>query len=110
MQTPLHAIEAMLPRLSLQEKAQLLEHIVFDLSGATPGIEKSPNICGGEARVANTRIPVWVLVQARRLGVSEAELLAIYPTLRAEDLAIAWRYERTHPAEIEHAIAENEGS
>ena len=108
MQTPLHAIEAMLPRLSLQEKAQLLEHIVFDLAGAAPGIEKAPNICGGEARVAKTRIPVLVLVQARRSGVSEAELLAIYPTLRAEDLASAWRYERTHSAEIERGITENE--
>lgn len=49
-----------------------------------------------------------VLVQARNLGVSEAELLAAYPTLRAEDLADAWAYERAYRDEISAQIAENE--
>lgn len=36
--------------------------------------------------MVRTRIPFWLLEQARRLGSSEQELLEAYPTLRAEDL------------------------
>ena len=35
-------------------------------------------------------------------------LLECYPTLRAEDLANAWAYVRSHRAEIESQIRENE--
>jgi uncharacterized protein (DUF433 family) len=55
-----------------------------------------------------TRIPVWLLEQARRLGASEQALLAAYPHLRAEDLVNAWAYARSHSAEIEGHIRENE--
>jgi uncharacterized protein (DUF433 family) len=62
----------------------------------------------GEPCIVRTRMPVWVLVQARRLGTSEADLLRSYPTLRAEDLANAWAYARAHQEEIEHQILANE--
>jgi uncharacterized protein (DUF433 family) len=48
------------------------------------------------------------LVQAKRSGLSEADLLKNYPSLRAEDLANAWVYARAYPDEIEKAIRENE--
>jgi hypothetical protein len=48
-------------------------------------------------------------VQSRRLGISEADLLRSYPTLRAEDLANAWAYYRTHRDEIQQQIRENAG-
>jgi uncharacterized protein (DUF433 family) len=51
-----------------------------------------------------------VLEQARRLGVSESELLRSYPTLRAEDLANAWAYVRSHRDEISRQIEENEAN
>jgi uncharacterized protein (DUF433 family) len=51
-----------------------------------------------------------LLVQARRLGASEAQLLECYPSLRAEDLANAWAFERAHRDEIEEQIAENENA
>jgi uncharacterized protein (DUF433 family) len=98
----------MLPRLLPGEKAQVLQWIAQDLSGGAPGIDKTPDVCGGDARIVRTRIPVWVLEQARRLGVSEAELLTSYPTLRAEDLGYAWAYVRQHRDEITEAIAANE--
>ena len=104
----LNTIQEMLPRLSPGETAQLLQWIALDLGGSAPGIYKTPGVCGGDARVVRTRIPVWTLEQARRLGVSEAVLVASYPTLRAEDLANAWHYARHNAAEIERAIAENE--
>lgn len=57
-----------------------------------------------------TRIPVWVLVQARRLGASEADLLRSYPGLRSEDLVNTWAYYRLHREEIEQQILENEAA
>jgi hypothetical protein len=41
------------------------------------------------------------------LGATEADLLKIYPTLRAEDLANAWAYARSHRAEILAQIEAN---
>jgi len=41
-----------------------------------PGIDTRPDVCGGEPCIVRTRIPVWVLDQARRLGASEQALLA----------------------------------
>ncbi len=90
------------------EKVQVLEWIVRDLGGSFPGIERTPGVCGGEPRVAGTRIPVWVLVQYRKLGASDADLLRCYPTLQAEDLTNAWAYYRSCQGEIEERIRENE--
>jgi uncharacterized protein (DUF433 family) len=73
-------------------------------------IETSPEVCGGEPCVSGTRIPVWLLVRARHLGTSEAELLRAYPSLRAEDLTDAWAYHRDHPEEIERQIRDNEAA
>ena len=82
--------------------------LVARTSGQIIGIESTPNICGGSARIAGTRIPVWVLEQARRLGTSEKEILAAYPRLTAKDLAIARAYVVLHQEEIEKDIKENE--
>jgi uncharacterized protein (DUF433 family) len=53
---------------------------------------------------------VWVLVQARRLGVNDSALLASYPTLRAEDIANAWAFYRSHRDEIDQQIIDNENA
>lgn len=100
--------EKLLSAMTRAEKAQVLQWVVRDLGDAFPGIDSAPDVCGGEPCVVRTRIPVWVLVQARRLGTSEADLLRCYPALRAEDLANAWAYYRTHKDEIEQQIRENE--
>jgi uncharacterized protein (DUF433 family) len=70
--------------------------------------DSTPGVCGGEPCIVRTRIPVWALEQSRRLGISEEELLRSYPALRAEDLVNAWAYVRSHRAEIENQIRENE--
>ncbi len=104
----LEEIEELLAQMKRAEKAQLLRWIVQDLGEAFPGIESQPDVCGGDPCIVRTRIPVWLLVQARRLGSSEADLLRAYPTLRAEDLANAWAYYRAHREEIERQIREHE--
>ena len=75
---------------------------------ASPGIEKDAAICGGDACIARTRVPAWVLEQARRLGATEADLLADYPSLTAADLAAAWAFVLTDRDEVEAAIHANE--
>ena len=104
--TPTH--EKIINELSRGEKAQLLQWLMKDLSDDFAGIESRPEVCGGAACIVRTRIPVWALEQARRLGTGEADLLRDYPTLTAQDLANAWAYVRSHREEIEHAIEQNE--
>jgi len=104
----LRELEKQLESLTRAEGAQLLQWLVRDLGDAFPGIESTPGVCGGEPCIVRTRIPVWVLEQARRQGLSEAKILRMYPTLRAEDLANAWAYVRAHREEIERQIRENE--
>lgn len=103
-------VEKLLSRMTRSEKAQLLQQVVRDLGDAFPGIDSMSGVCGGEPCIVRTRIPVWVLEQARRLAVGEAGLLSCYPTLRAEDLVQAWAYVRSHPEEIEQQIRENEAA
>lgn len=106
--TTLQEAEQLLAHMTPAEKAQLLQWVVRDLGDAFPGIDSTPQVAGGEPCIVRTRIPVWLLVQARRLGTGEATLLQAYPALRAEDLANAWAYARTHRNEIEQQIRENE--
>jgi uncharacterized protein (DUF433 family) len=104
----LQEVEKLLAGMTRAEKARLLQWVVRDLGDAFIGIASTPGVCSGEPCIVRTRIPVWVLEQARRLGTSEAELLQCYPTLRAEDLANAWAYVRSHREEIDQQIHGNE--
>jgi len=110
MTSTLREAERLLAQMTRAEKAQVLQWVVRDLGEAFPGIESTPGVCGGEPCIVRTRIPVWLLVQARRLGASEADLLRSYPTLRAEDLANAWAYYRAHREEIEEQIRQHEAA
>lgn len=106
----LQEAEKLLSAMSRAEKAQLLQWVARDLGEASPGVESTPGVCGGAACIVRTRIPIWVLEQYRQLGVSEAELLASYPTLRAEDLVNAWAYVHAHRDEITQQMRENEAA
>lgn len=106
----LQQTEQLLSQMSRAEKAQILQWVVRDLGDAFPGIESIADVSGGEPCVVRTRIPVWLLVQARKLGTSEADLLKAYPTLRAEDLTNSWAYYRAYRSEIDQQIAENEAA
>lgn len=100
--------EKLLSIMTRAEKAQLLQWVVRDLGDIHPGIEKTPGVCGGAACIGATRIPVWVLEQARRSGANDAELLQDYPDLKAEDLVNAWDYVRAHREEVDEEIRLNE--
>jgi uncharacterized protein (DUF433 family) len=83
----LEEAEALLSRMTPGEKAQLPQRVAQESRDAYPGIDTIDGVCGGEPVIVRTRIPVWVLEQARRLGSTEADLLRLYPGLLAEDLA-----------------------
>ncbi|HEY7424940.1 MAG TPA: DUF433 domain-containing protein [Gemmataceae bacterium] len=71
-------------------------------------ISKRPDFQGGDACIRDSRIPVWILVGYRQLGVSDEDLLRYYPTLTPADLEAAFAYAASHAEEIETAIRENE--
>ena len=92
----IHESKEMLANMTRGEKAQLLQWLVSDFGESFPGIETRPRVSRGEPCIIRTRVPVWLLEQARRLVTSEADLLSAYPTLRAQDLANAWNYGQSH--------------
>lgn len=73
-----------------------------------PGIEKTKGVCGGDARIGASRIPVWAVEQLRRLGQDDAGILETYAGLSQQDLDAARDYASAHREEIEAAIRENE--
>ncbi|QEH38397.1 hypothetical protein OJF2_69980 [Aquisphaera giovannonii] len=73
-----------------------------------PSIVRTPDVCGGSARLIRTRAPVWTLERMRQLGISDADILSSSPRLQAADLVQAWAYADQHREEIEKEIRENE--
>jgi uncharacterized protein (DUF433 family) len=104
----LKELEKQLLALTPSEKTQAIQLLVQSLSNTWQGIEKTPGVCGGDARIANTRIPIWSLVNYRALGANDVRILQDFPHLSAADLANSWAYADAHPEEIEAAIHRNE--
>ena len=67
-------------------------------------IEKTPDVCGGQARIRDTRVAVWILVLRRKAGEADANVLHSYPTLTQADLDAAWDYYQHNPVEVEQSI------
>jgi uncharacterized protein (DUF433 family) len=101
-------LEAQLLSLSPPDKLEVIQLLTRSLSQNWRGISKTPGLCGGEACIENSRIPVWVLVSYRQLGIKDSEQLYNYPTLTASDLANAWTYAAANPEEIAAAIQSND--
>jgi uncharacterized protein (DUF433 family) len=105
--TALERATAILPDMSQNELAQLVQRAAQKIAVDFPGIEKTPGVCGGSACIIRTRIPVWSLIEYIQIGVGEEALLQNFPTLRAQDLANAWAYYVANKAEIDREIQEN---
>jgi len=88
------------------EKANAREVGVPAVGGSD--VKKTPGVYGGAACVRDTRIPVWTLVQLKKLGRSEEQLLGDFPSITQLDLDAVWNYYRDHPVEIDDAIAAEE--
>lgn len=92
--------------LTAAEKTEAIQLLAQSL--AWPGIEKTPGVCGGDACIAGTRIPVWGLVDYLREGATDDQILQSFPHISAADLEKAWAYAAQYPDEIEAAIQRNE--
>jgi uncharacterized protein (DUF433 family) len=71
-------------------------------------VTKTPGVCGGDACIRTTRHTVWGLVEWRRLGLSDMEILERHPDLTRADLDAAWDYYEQHGEEIDQALRDNE--
>lgn len=100
----LELVRDLIPKLTPSERVRAMRWLA-DAGPESPGVERTHGVCGGEACLLRTRIPVWVLVQARRLGTTARDLLTAYPSLRSEDLDNAWTYYEGHREEIDRVIA-----
>lgn len=69
-----------------------------------PRIEVDPAICGGRPVVAGTRLRVTDVLDMLAGGASEAEILADFPYILAEDVRACLRY-AAHAADHPVVIA-----
>lgn len=67
-------------------------------------IRKTSGVCGGHARVRNTRITVWTLVSLANQGIHEDELLREFPGLTRFDLLAVRAYYQANKVEIDELI------
>ena len=67
-------------------------------------IVRTPDRCAGCARVADTHVAVWVLVEAKRQGLTDSDLLREYPSLDKTSLQAAWDYAEKHSSEVQRDI------
>lgn len=107
MPTKFDEVQSVVAALPRQDRARLFVWMAADLADQLPGIEFDPRVCGGSARIAGSRIPVWSLESWRRLGADDGEILRNHPSLQPSDLVNAWRYVERHKAEVEREIEEN---
>jgi uncharacterized protein (DUF433 family) len=106
--TRLEQTKALLANMTSQEKREVLSMLWDDLNEGISGVIKTPGVCGGTARIVRSRIPVWLLVSYRNMGLDEDRLLSFYPTLTRNDLEQAWKYYQTYKEEIDQEIAQQE--
>jgi uncharacterized protein (DUF433 family) len=79
------------------------------LRTAKSWVQKTPDVCGGDACIRGTRVPVWAVIAARQGSVTDADLLKYFVTpLTPEDLEAATVYYERHRDEIDKNIADND--
>lgn len=71
-------------------------------------ISKTEGVCGGRARIRETRMPVWSIVQMVHQGHTNGSIARNYPNIYSEDVVEAIKYYCDHKAEIDKDIADNE--
>jgi uncharacterized protein (DUF433 family) len=101
-------LQTQLLALTTDEKSNFIQLLKNSLETPWQGISKTHGVMGGKACIRDTRIPVWLLVSYRRMGLTEAQLLDNYPSLTAIDLVNSWSYNSANSEEIDRAIVQQE--
>src|ERR1700745_2526340 len=72
-------------------------------------IVKTPGVCGGQPRIAGTRIKVkHVYLWVEQMGMTPAQVVAEYPHLTMAQVHAALAYYWSHQDEIQKDIEEEE--
>ncbi len=106
----LQELETQIQTLTPIEKAQVLQLLLQTSSTTSRSITKTAGVMGGDACLANTRLPVWLFVDLHNQGATDADILKLYPHLSAADLVNVWVYAHANPEEIEKALQEQEAA
>lgn len=106
----LQDLQAQLHALTPTERADAIQILTQTLSNRSQGITKTSGVMGGDACIANTRLPVWLFVSLRHRGATDADLLEAYPHLVAADLVNVWAYADAYSEEIATALQEQEAA
>ena len=67
-------------------------------------IQSNPHVCGGDPCIRNTRITVHGLVEYKKLGLSDAEILKQIVGLTPADLEAAWTYYAQNTQQVEDML------
>ena len=82
--------------------------VATDTTPKKSWVQKTPDVFLGRACIRNTRITVWGLVNSRRLGASDPQILKNIVGLTPEDLMLPGRTTRRHCAEVDRDTRDNE--
>jgi uncharacterized protein (DUF433 family) len=74
----------------------------------TRNIQKTEGVCGGYARIRNTRIPIWTIISLQHQGADDVELIRNFPSLTHFDLAAIRDYYTSHKEEIDRTIVSHD--
>ena len=80
------------------------DYPIFQSTLIAQAIQKTPGVCGGHARVRNTRITVWTLISLAQQGMDDDAILQDFPGLTHFDLWITRMYYRENHDEIDALI------
>jgi uncharacterized protein (DUF433 family) len=71
----------------------------------------TPGICGGRARIAGTRLPVWVVVaEIIRGGTSPDEFVDAYPQVSLAKVYGALSFYYDHRSQVDRDLREQEAA
>ena len=103
-------VRSRLRAVSRKELVEAHRPVAFDgvsKRAVHPLIEKTKGVCGGVARIAGTRFPVWLIEEMRIKGYRKQDLIKLYPSLKKEQIEAAMAYAQDHVDEIYRSIKEN---
>lgn len=83
--------------IELGRARKALRAALNELKRAERMVASHPKVMGGAPVVRGTRVPVYILAEMRAGGASVEEILAGYPSVMAEQIALAEVYAKAHP-------------
>lgn len=70
-------------------------------------IRQSSHVCQGRPHINNTRIPVWLVVGCHQQGLSDEEILTLFPNLTPADLTSVWAFYMFYRDEVDRDVRQH---